>query len=101
MMRSAANQAFGAFLGRVQRSVERELRPFEQQAISAPVISVYVFRPHGHGGPTLMVAAESEGAARAAVQGYVTTRQLPSDYEDSTQTLEVYAIGQVAENDND
>lgn len=64
-----------------------------------PVVRLYVFRPYRHGPSTFMVAAESEEAARAAVQPRIEQ----SDWTDmiDSYTLEVYPIGQVADNDND
>jgi hypothetical protein len=75
----------------------------EATDISGFLLRLYAFRPRGHGVSTFMVVAESEAAARAAVQAYVQTVSYPEDYRDMTEshTIEVYGIGEVAENDND
>lgn len=69
------------------------------QSDITPVIHLYVFRPSGHGPSTFMVAAESEEAARTAARPHIEQ----SDWPDMTDSyaLEVYEVGQVAENDND
>lgn len=67
-------------------------------------MKLFVFRPDGHGEQTLMVVAPDEETARKNVTDYINNngymafqaRSWGTDY----YIMEVYEVGQVAENDN-